>query len=66
MSLLVMGANHRLKEGNHLSSWTARHCKCSICTSNASDKLRYRIIKSMHVGVELLYDHRRARDRGAT
>ena len=29
-------------------------------------KLEYRIIKSVHIGVELLYDHGRARDWGAT
>ena len=26
-------------------------------TSNASDKMRYRVIESMHIRVELLYDH---------
>ena len=29
----------------------------SACTSDASDKERYLIIKSMHVGIELLYKH---------
>ena len=35
-------------------------------TQNASDKLGYKVIKSVHIGVELLYDHGRARERGAT
>ena len=28
-----------------------------MCTSNLRNKLRYRGIETMHVGVELLYDH---------
>ena len=35
-------------------------------TSNASDEIRYIIIKSIHVRVKLLYDHRGRSDRDAT
>ena len=35
-------------------------------TSNPNDKMRYRIVKSVHVGVKLLYDHRKTSDRDAT
>ena len=35
-------------------------------TPNASDKMRYRVIESMHIGVKLMYDHGRACDRAAT
>ena len=33
--------------------------------SNASDKIRYRIVESVHVGVKFLYDHGRTGDRDA-
>ena len=32
-------------------------------TSNASDEIRYGVIKSMHIGVKLLYDHGGIADR---
>ena len=34
-------------------------------TLNVSDEMRYRIIKSMHIGVKLLYDHDGTNDRDA-
>ena len=34
-------------------------------TPNMTDKLEYRIIKSVHIGVKLLYDHGRARGQDA-
>ena len=37
-----------------------------MCTLNMSDEMRYRVIKSMHIGVKLLYDHRGTSDRDAT
>ena len=42
--------------------WSNYHVR----TLNVSNKMRYRIIKSMHIGIELHYDHRRACDRDAT
>ena len=43
---------HYLQDLQHLGYkiWSER-------TSNASDKMRYRVIESMHIRVELLYDH---------
>ena len=35
-------------------------------TPNASDQLEYRVIKSVHVGVKLMYDHGRSRNRDVT
>ena len=35
-------------------------------TLNASDEMRYRVIKSMHIGLKLLYDHGGTTDRGVT
>ena len=35
-------------------------------TSNASDKMRYKVIKSVHIEVELLYDHGGTSDWDAT
>ena len=34
-------------------------------TSNASDEMRYKVIKFMHIGVKLLYDHGRKSDQDA-
>ena len=34
--------------------------------SNVSGEMRYKIIKSVHVGVKLLYDHEGTSDRDAT
>ena len=35
-------------------------------TSNASDEIRYGVIKSMHIGVKFLNDHRGTTDRDVT
>ena len=35
-------------------------------TSNRSEEMRYKIIKSVHVGVKIMYDHRGTSDRDAT
>ena len=35
-------------------------------TLNAREEMRYKSINSVHIGVKLLYDHGRARDRDAT
>ena len=35
-------------------------------TSNASEKMRYRIVEFVHVGVKLRYDHGRIGDHDAT
>ena len=35
-------------------------------TSNTSDKMRYFIIKSMHIEVKILYDHGGTSDLDAT
>ena len=37
-----------------------------MSTLNASDEMRYKVIKSVHIGVELLYDHGGTSDRNAT
>ena len=34
--------------------------------SNASDEMRYKVIKSVHIGVKLLYDHGGTSDQNAT
>ena len=39
---LVMGANHRLKERNHLSTWTTKYCKCSICRRSESELVEHK------------------------
>ena len=41
-------------------------CYRNVCTSNASNRERYLIIKSMHVGVELLDQHGWTSDRDVT
>ena len=35
-------------------------------TSNAKEEMRYRNVDSMHIGVKLLYDHKRTSDRDVT
>ena len=35
-------------------------------TSNTGDKIRYKIVKYVHIGVKLLYDHERTSDRDDT
>ena len=35
-------------------------------TSNASDEMRYGVIKSMHIEVKLLYDHEGTANRDVT
>ena len=37
-----------------------------MCTSNASDEMMYRIIKSMHIRVKLLYDNEGTNDQDIT
>ena len=46
---------HYLQDLQHLGYkiWSDYNAR----TSNASDKMRYRVIESMHIRVELLYDH---------
>ena len=34
--------------------------------SNASDEMRYKVIKSVHIGVKLLYDHGGTSDQDVT
>ena len=41
-------------------------CDRNVRTSNASEKLRYRMINSMYVGVKLLDKHGRTSDRDVT
>ena len=41
-------------------------CDRNACTSNASEKERYRMINPMHVGVELLNKHERTCGRDVT
>ena len=41
-------------------------CDRNACTSNMSEKLRYRLINSMYVGVKLLDKHGRTSDRDVT
>ena len=55
-----------------LYPWYVQHLRYKIQsdynahTSNASDKLQYRIIKFVHIGVKLLYDHETTSDWDAT
>ena len=37
-----------------------------MCTSNVSDEMMYRIIKSVHIRVKLLYDNEGTNDRDIT
>ena len=37
-----------------------------VHTTNAREEMRYRSIKSMHIGVKLLYDHRGTSDWDVT
>ena len=37
-----------------------------MCTSNVSDEMMYRIIKSVHIRVKLLYDNEGTNDQDIT
>ena len=38
----------------------------NVCTLNVSKEMSYKIVKSVHVGVKLLYDHGGTSDQDAT